>query len=136
MGILSFVLVSVLALISVQAEDTEHYPIRWVEIDIKPIVDNDRLFKKYTECIISDKMKGCPKEATQIKTAVPEIMETLCKKCLPLHISRGKEYAAYVCQKRPNESLAILKKQDPTGQIRKRFEETFGVVEDCKHIHV
>lgn len=73
MGILSFILIGCVMttttmLISVGADDAEHYPIRWVEIDIKPIVDNDRLFKKYTECIISDKMKGCPKEALQVKS--------------------------------------------------------------------
>lgn len=74
MGILFFVL-SVLTLISVEgAEDTEHYPIRWVQIDVKPIVDNDRLFKKYTSCMIEDKAKGCPKEALQIKSKIVFIL--------------------------------------------------------------
>lgn len=51
-----------------EEETGEHYPAAWLEVDFKPIVDNDRLFKKYKECLISDKPTGCPRDVTQFKS--------------------------------------------------------------------
>lgn len=45
----------------------DYYPLRWAQIDSRPIIDNERLFKKYKECIIADKPKGCPRDISEMK---------------------------------------------------------------------
>ena len=67
MSVLSFVFVGVLAVVCAQTNDKDIYPDTWMHIDIKPIIDNDRLFKKYAQCIYEDRTKGCPKEALDLK---------------------------------------------------------------------
>ncbi|XP_033227253.1 ejaculatory bulb-specific protein 3-like [Belonocnema kinseyi] len=129
-------LVFVVGILSVVGADEDVYPDTWIHIDVKPIIDNDRLFKKYTECIIADENKGCPKEALQLKRLLPEILETDCAKCTPAHIEKAREAATHVCNTRKSEFIAINRKIDPTGEIRKRFESKFGGVPECDALRV
>ena len=48
--------------------DKDHYPIAWMKVDVKPIIDNDRLFKKYKDCLLSAKPVGCPRDVTEFKS--------------------------------------------------------------------
>ncbi|XP_008208395.1 putative odorant-binding protein A10 [Nasonia vitripennis] len=106
----------------------DHYPKAWLEIDFKPIVDNDRLFKKYKECLLADKLSGCPRDVTQFKKLIPEIIETECAKCLPEHIAKFKEGLEYICQKRRADYEEVRKIRDPSGALRRKFEEKFGSI--------
>ncbi|MGJ2371677.1 hypothetical protein ACR8ET_22490, partial [Salmonella enterica subsp. enterica serovar Paratyphi A] len=109
-------------------EPKDHYPIAWTQVDFKPIVDNDRLFKKYKECFIAEKPQGCPRDVTEFRKIIPEVIETLCAKCLPAHIERVKEAAEYICQKRRADYDEVRKLRDPTGEIQAKFEAKFGKV--------
>lgn len=51
-----------------EEESKDHYPLAWTQIDFKPIVDNDRLFKKYKDCLITEKPVGCPRDVSEFKS--------------------------------------------------------------------
>ena len=46
----------------------EHYPLKWAQIDAKPVIDNERLFKKYKECFLMEKPVGCPRDVTDMRS--------------------------------------------------------------------
>ncbi|XP_058799832.1 uncharacterized protein LOC131669155 [Phymastichus coffea] len=103
-----------------------HYPVAWTEFDYKPIIDNDRLFKKYKDCIIAEHFYGCPRIVTEFKKLIPEIIESLCAKCLPIHIERFKEAACYIYHKRRADFDEVRRLRDPDGTIQARFEAKYG----------
>lgn len=45
----------------------DYYSLAYVNLDIKPIVDNRRLFKKYKYCILAEKPKGCPRNVLAMR---------------------------------------------------------------------
>lgn len=48
-------------------EVKEFYPEAWARINFKPMIDNERLYKKYKECYLSDHPTGCPRDVLQFR---------------------------------------------------------------------
>nr|QGW50250.1 chemosensory protein 3 [Chouioia cunea] len=106
----------------------DHYPIAWTEVNTKTIIDNDRLFKKYKECLTNEHPVSCPRMVMEFKKLIPEMIDTLCAKCLPIHIEKFKEAVEYICHRRRAEYDQVRREKDPDGAIQKKFEEQFGKV--------
>ncbi|XP_058799833.1 uncharacterized protein LOC131669156 [Phymastichus coffea] len=108
----------------------DHYPIAWTEVNTKAIIDNDRLFKKYKECLTTEHPISCPRMVMEFKKLIPEMIDTLCAKCLPIHIEKFKEAVTYICHHRRADYDQVRREKDPDGAIQEKFEEKFGKV-DC-----
>nr|QGW50252.1 chemosensory protein 5 [Chouioia cunea] len=106
----------------------EFYPISWTKYNYKFIVDNERLFRKYKQCLLVDKTTGCAHDVLQLKKIIPEVLESMCAKCLPVHVERFKEIVEYVCKKRRADYDEVRKAKDPAGLLQKKFEDKFGKV--------
>lgn len=48
--------------------DQEHYPESWTKISFKPLIDNERLYKKYKECLLDEHPTGCPRDVLEFKS--------------------------------------------------------------------
>ena len=46
------------------------YPLVWVRIDFRPLIDNERLFRKYKECFFAEHPVGCPRDVQKYKSAL------------------------------------------------------------------
>ncbi|XP_058799834.1 putative odorant-binding protein A10 [Phymastichus coffea] len=110
------------------SETKEYYPISWTKVNYKPVIDNERLFRKYKQCLLVDKTTGCPRDVLQLKKIIPEVLETMCAKCLPVHIERFKEAVEYICKKRRADYDEVRKSKDPNGSLQTKFEDKFGKV--------
>ncbi|CAH1393650.1 unnamed protein product [Nezara viridula] len=64
---------------SCQAATAPSYTTRWDTIDIDQILKNDRILKKYIDCLM-DRGK-CSPDAQELKKVLPEAMQTECAKC-------------------------------------------------------
>ena len=64
------ILTSFFVFVSAETNKTnmEYYPEKWASIDAKPIVNNDRLFKKYKACLIEKLPVGCPRDIRQMRS--------------------------------------------------------------------
>lgn len=51
-----------------EAVTGDHYPVSWTKINYKPLMDNERLFRKYKQCLLADKPTGCPRDVLQLKS--------------------------------------------------------------------
>lgn len=49
-------------------EVKEYYPEAWTKINFKPIIDNERLYKKYKQCLLSDHPTACPRDILELKS--------------------------------------------------------------------
>ncbi|XP_014212415.1 putative odorant-binding protein A10 [Copidosoma floridanum] len=124
----SVVLLLVAGATRAQEDDGVHYPRSWLNVDIKPIVNNERLFRKYKECLLADKTNGCPRDVVEFKRILPEVLENTCSKCLPEHITKVKEALEYICQKRPADYDEVRNHRDPTGELQAKFAEKYGKI--------
>ena len=71
---ISLILILTISIVNGKAgKNKEYYPEKWAELDYKPIVDNERLFKKYKECILETKPTSCPRDVTDIRSKPAEI---------------------------------------------------------------
>lgn len=54
--------------VDTEEEDDKYYSTAWLGIDLKAIIDNDRLVKRYKACILAEKLDGCPRDVTAFKS--------------------------------------------------------------------
>ncbi|KAJ8670418.1 hypothetical protein QAD02_001677 [Eretmocerus hayati] len=113
---------------TVPEEKKEYYPLKWTKIDFKQVIDNERLFKKYKSCLMTDNAKGCPRDIMEVKRIIPEAVDNLCAKCLPEHIEKLRTGIEYFCQKRRADYDEIKKAKDPNGEFYQKVEKTFGKI--------
>ncbi|XP_046745988.1 ejaculatory bulb-specific protein 3-like [Diprion similis] len=123
--------VMVLACIAAVAAADEYYNGKWNNLDTHAIVNNNRLLKKYEECVVEEKATGCPQDALELKKVLPEALETSCAKCSPEQKDKIKDTLGYLCMKQRASFDRLLAKFDPDQKYRAAFEEKFGKLEGC-----
>ena len=65
--VVSFLVIGVAYAADEKKEEEKYYPLSWAQIDFKPIVDNERLFKKYKTCLLTDSPAGCPRDVVHLR---------------------------------------------------------------------
>lgn len=63
---------------------------------------------------------------------IPEVLDTVCGKCLPVHIEKVKETLEYICLHRRADLEEVKAKMDPTGELEAKFVAKYGDL-SCKH---
>lgn len=65
---MKFAVLSIFVFIVALGAGEDTYPLTWIEVDYKGVIDNDRLLNKYHECYNSESAVGCPPIVLEIKS--------------------------------------------------------------------
>ncbi|XP_075216522.1 ejaculatory bulb-specific protein 3-like [Lycorma delicatula] len=96
-----------------------HYTTRFDSIDIDQILSNERIFKRYIDCLLD---KGrCTPEARELKKLLPDALQTECKKCSAIQRKQGAKVIKFLIKNNLPAWNALLLKYDPQGIFRKKY---------------
>ncbi|KAG5343445.1 PEB3 protein, partial [Acromyrmex charruanus] len=111
-----------LAIISVVY--AEEYTNKFDNVDVEQIIQNDRLLKRYVDCLLDKPDVRCPPEAIELRKHIDEALENDCAKCT----NKQKEIIQKVIKHlviNKRDWWDLLKaKYDPEGKFSKKYEET------------
>ncbi|KAI5710147.1 hypothetical protein M8J76_008655 [Diaphorina citri] len=95
------------------------YPTRYDSIDVDLILSNDRIMRRYIECILN---KGpCTREGLELKRIIPDAIRTECAKCNPSQKKHVGKVLSYLFHNRKIYWDDLLAKFDPDKSLREKY---------------
>nr|WVD93728.1 chemosensory protein 4 [Graphosoma rubrolineatum] len=95
------------------------YTTKYDNIDLDEILNNDRLYKKYFDCLVS---KGkCTADGKELKDILPDALATECKKCNEKQKAGAEKVLKFMLEKKNEDYAALEKIYDPEGIYKKKF---------------
>ncbi|XP_065083776.1 ejaculatory bulb-specific protein 3-like [Ochlerotatus camptorhynchus] len=107
----------------------ESYPSRYDNIDIDEILQTDRLFKNYLNCLLET--GPCSPEGTVLKKYVPDAVATACSKCTEKQREVTTKVVKFLIERHPEEWKILRSKYDPDNNFAEMFREEavkFGII--------
>ncbi|XP_046999600.1 ejaculatory bulb-specific protein 3-like [Schistocerca americana] len=111
MQALTLVLVALAAVVASAAAYTTKYD----NIDLDEILANERLLKKYHECLVSDSDSSCTPDGKELKETIPDALVTDCSKCNEKQKEGSNKVIRFLIQKRDDLWKPLQAKYDPQG---------------------
>ncbi|XP_068083941.1 uncharacterized protein [Anabrus simplex] len=111
LGVLCIVFLTLVGLVIGQ----EKYSDRYDNINIDEILHNDRLLKKYRECLNAPTDANCPEDGKLLRGVVGEGLTTDCAKCTDKQKINALRGVGYLVKNRPEVWREVESKYDPTG---------------------
>ncbi|KAL3285567.1 hypothetical protein HHI36_000097 [Cryptolaemus montrouzieri] len=97
------------------------YTTKYDNIDIDRILGNDRILTNYIKCMMDQ--GSCTAEGRDLKRTLPDALQRGCDKCSPKQKEISEKVVRHLTQKRPKDWEKLVKKYDPQGVYKKKFEE-------------
>ncbi|KYN14050.1 Ejaculatory bulb-specific protein 3 [Trachymyrmex cornetzi] len=110
-----------LAIISVVY--AEEYTNRFDNIDIDQIIQNDRLLKRYIDCLLDKPDVRCPPEAIELKKHINEALENECAKCSDKQREMVRKVIKHLVTNKREWWNLLKAKYDPEEKFAKKYEE-------------
>ncbi|XP_014473399.1 PREDICTED: ejaculatory bulb-specific protein 3-like [Dinoponera quadriceps] len=101
----------------------EEYTHRFDSINIDEILQNDRLLKRYADCLLDRANGKCPAEAVELKKVLGEALETECAKCSDHQKEMVKKVIKFIVINKPDIWSDLKAKYDPEGKYTKKYED-------------
>ncbi|XP_014277120.1 ejaculatory bulb-specific protein 3 [Halyomorpha halys] len=96
------------------------YTTRYDNIDLEEILSNERLYKKYFDCLAN---KGkCTPDGKELKDVLPDALATECKKCSHKQQQGTEKVLRHLIEKRPVDYSVLEKLYDPTGTYKRKYK--------------
>ncbi|KAL0123389.1 hypothetical protein PUN28_005731 [Cardiocondyla obscurior] len=120
-----FCLVVAISVICVYADDeaTDEYTHKFDNIDVDEILNNERLLKRYIDCILDKPNVRCPAEATELKKHITEGLETECAKCSENQKKTVRKVIRFLIKNKNDMWTQLKAKYDPNGTFAKKYED-------------
>nr|AXY87876.1 chemosensory protein 7 [Subpsaltria yangi] len=97
--------------------DAQKYPTRFDHINVDAILRNDRILKRYIDCVMD---RGrCTAEGKELKQFVPDALKTNCAKCSDTQRKQAIKVMTYLIENKPNYWRELTAKYDPDGNYRR-----------------
>nr|AFF18086.1 mutant chemosensory protein 4 variant [Bombyx mori] len=96
--IISFIIVPVLKCCGTE---TSTYTTQYDEVDIKEIMDNERLLVAYIGCLL-DK-NPCTPEGKELKRNIPDALQSDCNKCSDKQRENADAWIEFMIDNRPED---------------------------------
>ncbi|XP_022910887.1 allergen Tha p 1-like [Onthophagus taurus] len=111
----------VILIAAVLVNAAEKYTTKYDNVNIDDILNNKRLLKGYTNCILD---KGpCSPDGAELKTVLPDALATHCEKCNEKQKEGSKIVLRHLINKEPAIFDELEKMYDPKGEYRIRYKE-------------
>ncbi|KYN40381.1 Ejaculatory bulb-specific protein 3 [Trachymyrmex septentrionalis] len=110
-----------LAIISVVY--AEEYTNKYDNINIDDIIGNDRLLKRYIDCLLDKPDVRCPPEAIELKKHLREGLENDCEKCTDKQKEMIRKVIKHLVTNKRDWWNQLKKKYDPDNKFATIYEE-------------
>ncbi|KAJ8717279.1 hypothetical protein PYW08_005678 [Mythimna loreyi] len=107
--------------VAVSARPEEQYTSKYDDINYQEVVENDRLFESYFKCMMEE--GKCTSEGKELKTHVPDALQTECSKCTPKQKEGTKYVIKHLINHRPQHWQRLRAKYDPQGKYADKYEK-------------
>ncbi|KAL1130946.1 hypothetical protein AAG570_012187 [Ranatra chinensis] len=114
-----FFVLAVAALAAVSATPQAMYTTKYDNVDLDEILTNERLYKKYFECLKGGK---CTPDGKELKDIIPDALQTECKKCNEKQKKGAEKVIKYLLDKKPADYDILEKMYDPEGTYKKKYQ--------------
>nr|ARJ35776.1 chemosensory protein 1 [Cyrtorhinus lividipennis] len=112
----------------------EQYTDKYDNIDLDSILSNDRLFKKYFECMTGE--GKCTPDGAELKAVIPDALKTECAKCNEKQRKGTEKVLRFLITKKADEYKILEDQFDPEGIYRKKYEAQKKNVLEGKPIEI
>ncbi|CAH1395237.1 unnamed protein product [Nezara viridula] len=102
------------------ARPGDMYTTKYDNIDIDEILNNDRLYKKYIDCVMD--RGDCTPDGKELRKNMPEAILTDCMKCSEHQKIGTDKTLKFMLKNKKADFDEVEKKYDPTGSYRKRHK--------------
>nr|AXU25090.1 chemosensory protein 11 [Cyrtorhinus lividipennis] len=97
------------------------YTTKYDNIDLEEILTNQRLYKKYFDCLTN---KGkCTPDGKELKDALPDALKTSCSKCTKKQQEGTDKVIRYMLKNKVQDYKMLESLYDPSGNYRKKYDE-------------
>ncbi|XP_014253092.1 ejaculatory bulb-specific protein 3-like [Cimex lectularius] len=105
----------------VVANGAETYTDKFDNIDVDEILQNQRLYKSYFDCL---KNEGkCTPDGKELKEALPDALANGCAKCSEKQRKSSEKVIKHLIENKPEDFKVLEKLYDPEGEYRKKYEK-------------
>ncbi|KAK9722517.1 Insect pheromone-binding family, A10/OS-D [Popillia japonica] len=99
----------------------EGYSTKYDSVNVKNILNNKRLLKNYTNCLLD---KGwCNPDGAELKKVLPDVIETGCTKCNEFQSKSARIILRHLIDNEPEIWKGLEEKYDPEGTYRSKYME-------------
>ncbi|CAG2060393.1 unnamed protein product [Timema podura] len=100
----------------------DRYTTKYDNVNLKEILESDRLRKSYLDCLLNDKAP-CTPDAKLLKESIPDALTNKCSKCSDKQKEGTKEVIHFLYQKKPEEWKLLQGKFDPENTYYENYKE-------------
>nr|CAJ01465.1 hypothetical protein [Locusta migratoria] len=97
------------------------YTTKYDNIDLDDILHNDRLLKKYHECLVSSSDASCTPDGKELKAVIPDALTNECAKCNEKQKAGAEKVIKFLIKEKPDLWEPLEKKYDPSGSFRQKY---------------
>ncbi|XP_046662387.1 ejaculatory bulb-specific protein 3-like [Homalodisca vitripennis] len=101
--------------------DAQHYSSRWDNVQVEPILKNERLLKTYFRCVMDE--GKCSPDAAELKKNIPDALENECAKCTEKQRENVEKVMKFIFNKKPDMFKQLEAKYDPKGVYRSKYQD-------------
>ncbi|EGI70267.1 Ejaculatory bulb-specific protein 3 [Acromyrmex echinatior] len=112
-----------LAIISVVYAEETTYTDKFDNIDIDQIIRNERLLKRYVDCMLDKPDIRCPPEAIELRKNIDEALENDCAKCTNKQKEITEKVINHLVRNKKDWWDLLKVKYDPEEKFSKKYEE-------------
>ncbi|KAG5326591.1 PEB3 protein, partial [Acromyrmex heyeri] len=110
-----------LAIISVVY--AEEYTNKFDNVDVDQIIQNERLLKRYVDCLLDKPDVRCPPEAVELRKHIDEALENDCAKCTNKQKEITQKVIKHLVINKRDWWDLLKAKYDPEEKFSKKYEE-------------
>nr|SAJ59002.1 putative chemosensory protein [Triatoma brasiliensis] len=100
---------------------TSTYTTQYDNIDLDEILNNDRIYKKYFDCLAHN--IKCTPDGKQLRDILPDALKTACSKCSEKQKKGSEKVIKFMLEKKRADFDVLESQFDPTGIYRKKYAE-------------
>ncbi|GLH16380.1 Ejaculatory bulb-specific protein 3 [Gryllus bimaculatus] len=105
------------------APSEEKFTTKYDNVNLDEILRNERLFKKYLECLLADNDSHCTADGKELRKAIPDALVNECAKCSDRQKEGSEKVIKHLRDNRPQDWEKLQAKWDPEGIYNKRYAE-------------
>ncbi|KAH0953279.1 Csp8 [Eciton burchellii] len=106
---------------SVLVSGTEYYAETFDNVNVDTILNSDRLFNQYMDCILD--VGPCTADGRTLRYILPDALATTCSKCNPKQKEIARKLANHIKNNKPQVWTKFLQKFDPNGEYATIYEQ-------------
>ncbi|KAG8232310.1 hypothetical protein J437_LFUL009409 [Ladona fulva] len=108
---------------AVLSDTPPKYTNKYDNVDVDRILNNARILNNYIKCLMEE--GPCTAEGRELKRTLPDALKTGCEKCSEKQRNTAERVIKHLMDNRARDWDRLLKKYDPSGEYRKKYEKTF-----------